>query len=236
MISLPESLERRNSVSEQFSKLDIEFKFFDAVDGRIDSPELINIEPFKFLLRNNRYPVPGEVGCYTSHWMLWRRCYECGQPILIMEDDFEFSAEAQKVLSNIDRLSQDFPILKLEKTIENKVVKSVEFCGGIKVLHYKRAPNVLMAYLVTPAAAEKLLQGRERFYYPVDVYMRNSWLHGVPVRGVDPPLVTFGEWAAQDRSMIGPRSPHSPWWAKIPRLYYKNRNTVMTHLHNYLRR
>jgi len=234
VISLPQSIERRDSVKEQFRRLGLSFAFFDAIDGQSNHPDLIEMDSLRFLLRNKRYPVPGEIGCYTSHWLLWKKCYELQRPIVIMEDDFEFSAHAEKILASLGDLSQKFPILKLEKAINSKIVRSFESYNKIEVLTYKRAPNVLMAYMITPGAAEKLLNGKEKFHYPVDAYLRNSWLHGVPVRGISPPLVNFGELTKPKQSTIGCRERNFPWWAVVPRLYLKNRNSIMTHLHNYI--
>jgi hypothetical protein len=33
---------------------------------------------------------PGVIGCFYSHYTLWRRCVELGEPIMIFEDDVKF--------------------------------------------------------------------------------------------------------------------------------------------------
>jgi GR25 family glycosyltransferase involved in LPS biosynthesis len=34
--------------------------------------------------------MPGVVGCFYSHWLLWKHCAEIDEPIMIFEDDVKF--------------------------------------------------------------------------------------------------------------------------------------------------
>jgi glycosyl transferase family 25 len=233
VISLPESHQRRESVQKQLGGLGLDFSFFDAIDGRSNDPNLISLNPVSFLIRNNRYPVPGEVGCYTSHRMLWQRCLEENKPIVIMEDDFTLSDRAETVFHYAEKLSCYFSFLKFEEAKKHKVVKAEGVISDVEILSYKRAPNILMAYMITPRAAKKMLYGKEMFFYPVDEYVRNSWLHGVKIRGIDPPLVEFSGLPISQESTIGERKAECPWWAKCQQTYFKSRNSIMTHLHYY---
>jgi len=37
--------------------------------------------------RNEKWGLPGEMGCFDSHYRLWQKCIELNEPILIFEDD-----------------------------------------------------------------------------------------------------------------------------------------------------
>jgi GR25 family glycosyltransferase involved in LPS biosynthesis len=39
--------------------------------------------------RKMLWGIPGEMGCFDSHYRLWQRCIELNEPILIFEDDVE---------------------------------------------------------------------------------------------------------------------------------------------------
>ena len=57
-------------------------------------------------LLNTGHPMAlGEVGCFASHRSMWQKCVELGEPLMIMEDDFQllpgFAGAVEKVAENI---------------------------------------------------------------------------------------------------------------------------------------
>ena len=59
-----------------------------------------------YLISTRRLPSAAEIGCYASHLMLWRRCVEMDQPIVILEDDFNLQpnfVQAHEVAEKIHR-------------------------------------------------------------------------------------------------------------------------------------
>jgi GR25 family glycosyltransferase involved in LPS biosynthesis len=44
-------------------------------------------KPFSEKYRDEVGTVPGEMGCFDSHYRLWQKCIELNEPILIFEDD-----------------------------------------------------------------------------------------------------------------------------------------------------
>jgi glycosyl transferase family 25 len=46
-------------------------------------------KPFSEEYKNEVGNVPGEIGCFDSHYRLWQKCIELDEPILIFEDDVE---------------------------------------------------------------------------------------------------------------------------------------------------
>lgn len=229
VISLPESSDRRHAVAAQLNALQIDFQFFDAVDGFGDDPLLKRMDPQKFLHRNNRYPIPREAGCYASHFRLWEICAANSRPMLIMEDDFDLTNQAVDVLSTSEQLINRYPIIKLERLIKKKSRVLVESNNGVDVYRYRKAPHCLLAYAISPSAAAQLTQSKENFLYPVDVFVRNFGIHGVPVFGVEPPMVDRGA-LNYSSSTIGDRAFKGPRWARVPRWYFKARNSVLNRL------
>ena len=232
VISLPESSDRRHAVAKQLNSRRIDFRFFDAVDGFGDDPLLKRMDARKFLYRNNRYPIPREAGCYASHFYLWEICEASNRPMLIMEDDFELTQQAERVLHAIHNLIEKYPILKLERLIKNKPRILSGSYHGVDVYRYRKAPHCLLAYSISPDAARKLIKSRENFLYPVDVFVRNFGIHGVPVFGIEPPMVDRGPLNYKS-STIGDRVHCSPWWAAIPRKYFKTRNFFLNFIMAY---
>lgn len=226
VISLRESSERRKFAAEQLDKLGVDYQFFDAIDGFGNDPLLDLMDRRRFLYRNNRYPIPREAGCYASHFRLWEQCADSGRPMLIMEDDFELTDQAVEVFSAVGRSVGQYPFIKLERLIKKKPHVLVQSFNGVEVYLYRKAPHCLLAYAISPEAAMQLVKSKENFLYPVDVFVRNFGIHGVPVFGVTPPMVDRGALNYAS-STIGDRDTSGPKWARIPRLYFKMRNSIM---------
>lgn len=59
--------------------------------------EFISTHDFKIIGRQrldskslSKVSMPGVIGCFYSHLLLWLKCVELGQPIMIFEDDVKF--------------------------------------------------------------------------------------------------------------------------------------------------
>ena len=106
VISLKDSLNRRASVTEELKKVNMDFIFFDAIDGRKDFEFLMNDTIKNGILDKEAYTklCPGELGCFLSHYKIYQKEYtQKGDKdywILIMEDDIKFSSKLVDSLQN----------------------------------------------------------------------------------------------------------------------------------------
>ena len=120
IISLKDSTERRRKSAAKLSQLGLHFEFLDAVDGRKgEHPLLGRFNKEKFLLRHGRPSVPGEAGCYASHYLLWQKCVELDRPIVILEDDFELAENAGEAFDVAASLADLYGYIRLESTAKN---------------------------------------------------------------------------------------------------------------------
>ena len=93
VINLDRSPDRRQFMSEQFSRLRLHFEFCRAVDGGALTER--DLAPYD---REKRWRAFGcdltanEIGCYLSHYRLYERIVEEKIPrAVILEDDTELS-------------------------------------------------------------------------------------------------------------------------------------------------
>ncbi|WP_367984100.1 glycosyltransferase family 25 protein [Spiribacter insolitus] len=226
VISLKGSLERRASVREQFARLGRDFRFFDAVDGGdISNPVVARFSPRRFLIQHGRPHVPGEIGCYASHFLLWQHCIETGMPLVIMEDDLEFVGDAGGILAVAEELSSRFDFIRLEATRKKPSIRCWQR-DGRSIVRYLKIPQRLTAYQITPRAARALVTASQTFSYPVDVFVRNQYLHGVPIHGIEPFAVRPRQKPLA--SQIGDRhTQKGPWWSRTTRFFHRSRNGVL---------
>ena len=113
VISLTTEQKRRKHITEEFGKQNIPFAFFDAI-----TPELIEETAKKFNITLDRSPKAklsdGEIGCALSHIVLWNLALENNlNYINIFEDDIHLGENAKELLE-IDYISDDIHVLKLE--------------------------------------------------------------------------------------------------------------------------
>jgi len=226
VISLKGSFERRASVRQQFARLGRDFRFFDAIDGRDTSdPAVRRFSARRFLIQHGRPHVPGEIGCYASHFLLWQYCIETGVPLVIMEDDLEFMGDAGGVLAVAEEMSGRFDFIRLEATRKKPSVRCWQR-DGRSIVRYLKIPQCLTAYQITPRAARALVTASHTFSYPVDVFVRNQYLHGVPIHGIEPFAVR--PRLASLNSQIGDRHvDKGPWWSRPTRLFHRSRNGLL---------
>jgi len=121
VINLASSADRRARVTEELKKVNMEFEFFDAVDGRKDFESLRNDALNKNIIarESNEHFTPGVLGCLLSHYKIYEKEYKLKTNeeywILIMEDDITFSPKLrpQVLQSYIDNWPMDSTYVKL---------------------------------------------------------------------------------------------------------------------------
>lgn len=232
IISLKDSTERRRKSADKLSRLGVHFEFLDAVDGRKgDHPLLARFNKSKFLSRHGRPSVPGEAGCYASHYLLWQKCVELNRPIVILEDDFELAENAREAFEVAAHLADDFGYIRLESTRRKPSITRWRQ-GGYKLVRFMKTPQCMTCYQLSPDAARALIRASDEFVYPVDVFVRNQHLHGVPIYGLTPPPIKRAA-KDEDDSIIGDRHQEKgPLWCKLTRMLFRSYNSIRNLLSN----
>ncbi|EHW0429191.1 glycosyltransferase family 25 protein, partial [Campylobacter jejuni] len=103
IINLERSLDRKDHMQKQIQKLfeknptlknKLEFIFFKAIDAK-NKEHLEFKEHFTWWASwvLGRELSDGEKACFASHYKLWQECMKLDEPVIILEDDVEFSDE-----------------------------------------------------------------------------------------------------------------------------------------------
>ena len=118
----------------------------------------------------------GEVGCFLSHYGLWKRCIAENEPYLILEDDAIVS----------DKFSYDeiYKLIRVEGY--NLIYLGWKEMGESKPIDDKYVvpdyPYWLLAYVMTPEVAKGLVnEGIQKNIIPVDEYVPKCLSHFNPV-------------------------------------------------------
>ena len=115
---------------------------------------------------NGKMNMPGVVGCFYSHYMLWKKCVELDEPIMIFEDDVKF----YRGWIEVDW--KDILILSLGKTAYlNPPYDDYLNNPSGNVQPYEWHTNSMpgtSGYAIKPKAARKLLKFYRGYFAPAD--------------------------------------------------------------------
>ena len=186
VISLKESQDRRQKADTQLKAANVEYEFFDAV--RVHNGIEGYFEDYdeeQYLINCGRLATDGEIGCYASHLLLWKKCIELNEPIVIMEDDFCIDDSFLSVIHEVEKLIKDYGYIRLQTEFRGKKIK-VKDVGDFTLFYYTKMPHSLMCYAVSPKTAQLLVKSSNRLIAPVDVVIKKIWDHQIPMFGLAP--------------------------------------------------
>ncbi|MGF1765978.1 glycosyltransferase family 25 protein [Enterovibrio makurazakiensis] len=178
VISLPRCTDRREKVAKEMADKQIEFSFFDAVDGHQNTPMLAEDYNYRkrLWLTSGKMPSKGELGCYASHYQLWLKCIERNRPIVVCEDDIELHQNAAEILDVALKEVKRFGFIRLEDIEAGGEFTEVERRGQYQLNLMKDNYGGLRAYAISPEVASKLI--KHRWCLPVDCFVGANYIHG----------------------------------------------------------
>ncbi|EGD4063409.1 glycosyltransferase family 25 protein [Campylobacter coli] len=186
IINLERSLDRKEYMQRQNQKLfeknpslknKLEFIFFKAVD--VKNKEYLEFKqhfPWWASWVLGRELSDGEKACFASHYKLWQECIKLDKPIIILEDDVEFSDE---FLNNGEEYIEE---------LSKSEYEYVRFCYLFDKKFYPLNENYILSfeklagtqgYVLKPSAANKFISKAKFIYTPVDDYMDMFYKHKV---------------------------------------------------------
>jgi glycosyl transferase family 25 len=218
VISLKRAVERRKLITAELSRVQIGWKFLDAIDGReiTDTPQEY---PAKAARRLSGYEMTkSELGCFMSHRLAWRACITMNKPLIIFEDDFLIGEEFITSLEIAFDQFHDWDICRLQG-IAGTPDRKILTIGQLAVVKNLEDPLGAAAYIVKPSSAQQLLAASEKIYEPVDHFLEKSRLHKLSVVAIKPYPVRI----RNEDSTILDRPVRAPirGWRKARRSFFR---------------
>ncbi len=151
LTKMPMSVKSTNKCIESGKVFGEDVEVFDAID-KFQSEE--------FLLSkgvvNNSDMNGAALGCFASHFVLWEKCVELGEPIVIIEHDAVFETPVPKMrFKDIIYISRELEQLALRKypvQLRERNAKTREYYYSLVRL------SGTCGYAVTPSGATKLIR------------------------------------------------------------------------------
>ena len=193
---------RQKSTANALKDAQVDFEFFIGVDARTDEhPLLTRIHDRAFLHNMGRPHAIGEVGCYASHYLIWQKCIELNEPILVFEDHADIDIDIfRNTLTIAEQHIEQCGFIRLQDS-KNRLHYSVDKYDTQHLVKYLKVPQGTACYAISPKAAQAFIEQSSTFNYPVDVFLRNTWIHKQPMFGVR----QAGLQRSQQPSIIGNR-------------------------------
>lgn len=236
VITLKNAFERQQRVEQIMQQHRLPFNFLYGVDGRLGlHPLLEKFDGHAFLRNHGRYSVPGEAGCYASHYLAWQKAVELDEPVIVLEDDFAVSEDVQQVFRQAYRLieEQGFGFIRLERDKVKMPAKRVWAESGIEVFRFYKIPQSMTGYIVSPEAAKAFIAASDRFILPVDYFIRHMYLHKQPVYVIRPSPV-WGDDANIATTMDNRRARKAPLVYKLTRHAFRMKSMILNGIWNAL--
>ena len=233
VVNLPASIERKVNISRQLDTLGVAYTVFEAINGRDQSAHPLFSMYRDELSQASRGKslTQGQLGCYASHFLLWEKCIDLNEPIIILEDDALLFPEFKTFLTNINILDERYECIRLFKNKRRKYTsKIVENLNGIEIHKFSKGHMSATGYYLTPTGARKFLKSSESWYVPVDICMDRFWANRVECYGTVPVCLTNDPIFDSDIG-YGPKQSRSIR-LKMVHEWYNFRETCKRLLHN----
>ncbi|KAK5859470.1 hypothetical protein PBY51_021025 [Eleginops maclovinus] len=181
LINLKRRSDRRDRMLSSLSVLGINATLTEAVDGKaLNSSQLLDMgidmlpgykDPY-----SKRILTRGEIGCFLSHYNIWKQVQQQGlQQVLVLEDDVRFEPRFRSrlvtVMENVQRVVLEWDLIYVgRKRLQVKEPES--WVEGVKDLVHPDYSYWTLGYVLSLSGARKLLQARPlNKMLPVDEFL-----------------------------------------------------------------
>ena len=174
------------------AKLGLDFEFIDAVRGS----DMTSDQRHDLLSDQRRRHLgapfsDGALGCLMSHRMAWTQIRDAHlDAAIILEDDAEMAPEAIEVLPRIAALKGRFDLINLHNTAGRPLVDAARISSTHALSITRYASIGAVGYVISRAAANRLLQISLPGIFEVDVLMNRWWEHGLRTLVLTPSIVS----------------------------------------------
>jgi glycosyl transferase family 25 len=178
VISLANS-ERREEFSQAAAHASLPWEFFDAHTTPVNG---LTYDEKRVTGTYGRKLHPGEIGCYSSHFELWRWLLKSDcQQLIVLEDDVVVDWEFIRNFSAIEMSGRGIEYLRLFSKMPApwRFIASPYFDQYRHLIRFTGYALGTQAYVISKTGAERLIRHGSNIEAPVDVYMDRTWDHGV---------------------------------------------------------
>lgn len=190
VVSLDTATERREVFAKNAAPTSLRWKFFDAM--RELHPDL-HYDPADARRYRGRDLTAGELGCYSSHFAVWKQLLDSeSQACLVLEDDVVPDWPVlESVLMKIGDFNNIHFLRLYYKFPSRFVVRKTDFLKrSLNLIELLDRAYGTQGYYIDRTAAARFVQHFDRIRRPIDDQLDHYWEHGIPNLSLFPfPLI-----------------------------------------------
>uniref|UniRef100_A0A8D3BDI8 Cerebral endothelial cell adhesion molecule n=2 Tax=Scophthalmus maximus TaxID=52904 RepID=A0A8D3BDI8_SCOMX len=180
LINLRRRLDRRDRMLFSLNELEIDVKVVDAVDGNaLNSSDIkilgVDLLPGYYDPFSGRTLTKGEVGCFLSHYFIWKEMVDVQMDkALVLEDDVRFQANFKRrvlrLMEEVEQVELDWDIIYFgRKQVNPGNEEAVENVHNLVLAGYS---YWTLSYAISLQGAQKLLNAEPLSkMLPVDEFL-----------------------------------------------------------------
>jgi glycosyl transferase family 25 len=174
LINLDRSTDRLAHMRQEFARVGVEFVRFAGVDG--ESLDRETLEDFA-RRRVGVYPrkwLPGEIGCFLSHFAVWERIAGgADEYAAVFEDDVHLAGDLRAMLAGPDWIPEDADIVRLEAAQKMRLLsgRPISVAAQRRLFRAGSATAGAGGYIMSERAARKLIAVDPEFHCWADVIL-----------------------------------------------------------------
>lgn len=200
VINLDRSTDRWKNISGQVAQLKekAQVRRWRAIDGNSEEIEKYfqHVDQKKATAIKGRPLSNGQIGCFASHYHVWKSIAETGTSAIVLEDDAQIQLkDFENLVDTISEFPNTVECLRLFKneTKRARVLAQGE-AAGIKYARFSKAHIGTPGYFLNTTGASKFLSYFHTWVLPVDLSMGLFWKHKVDCYGLIKPCVSHGKF------------------------------------------
>lgn len=185
VISLPDAAGRRAGFAERAGGTTLAWRFFDA---HRELGAGLTYTPDDAVVAKGRPLMPGELGCYSSHYHAWQALLDSpASQMIVLEDDTIVDWTFLEKLAGLDFAARGVSYLRLFAKrpcafrLHGEAIEPQRY-----LVEFAAYAHGTQGYVLTRSGAERFLRHCRRVRRPVDVELDRAWDHGVPSLAVFP--------------------------------------------------
>ena len=185
VISLPDAAERRAGFRERARDSTLPWTFFDA---HRELGAGLTYRPEEAVVAKGRPLMPGEIGCYSSHYHAWLALLDSNAAqMIVLEDDTIVDWSFLETLASVDFAGRGVSYLRLFAKrpcafrLHGEAIEPQRY-----LVEYAGYAHGTQGYVLTRGGAERFVRHCRRVRRPVDIELDRAWDHGVPCLAVFP--------------------------------------------------
>lgn len=245
VISLARASERRADISRRLQADGLQYEIVNAVDGRkinradyadrLEQYDSQKGSSFRCANHKNRHNAPlnnGEIGCYLSHYNLWRRIADEKIPAaVILEDDAVWNSDFAAVVAEAAACDWEWDLIQLCGSKKKRICRVLQPLNRhFNLVQYGNKCGEAAAYLISLPAAKKLIKHCYLMHHAVDMVWQDYWNWNGRMYAVRPyPVFQQGGYStiADGMPYPGRQKAKIGFWAKLRYFLIKHKYSAI---------